>query len=413
MTSVYIAGVAMTHFGNLGRSIKDLTDEAVSKALVDAGLDTNRIGAAFYANATQGHLEGQSMIRGQIALRSLRLNGIPIVNVENACASSASALNMAYSYVRAGLADVVLAVGAEKMCGFEKERTTQVFDGAWDIAAAESSLAMLMSLGREMLPPSGVQPAPRRSVFMDIYASLARFHMNTYGSTQRQLAHISSKDHQHSTFNPHSQYRNAISVDEVLAARNISWPLTLPMCAPISDGAAAAIIVSKDVLRETNASRSVEILASTLTSGTERKPEDLEHHLCRRAAMKAYEMAGVGPEDVSVAEVHDATAFAELLQCELMGFCALGEGGLLAEAGATSYGGRIPINLSGGLQSKGHPIGATGLAQIFELVKQLRGEAKHLQVENAQIALAENGGGFAGIEEAVASVTILGRRRAA
>ena len=200
-----------------------------------------------------------------------------------------------------------------------------------------------------------------------------------------------------------------MSVDEVLAARVIAWPLTLPMCAPISDGAAAAILVSDEGRKALANGRSVRVAASVLASGSDRAPEDYEHHVCRLAALRAYETAGIGPKDVSLAEVHDASAFAEILQSEALGFFEFGEGGVMAERGETALGGRIPINPSGGLESKGHPIGATGLAQIFELVTQLRHEAGARQVEKARIALAENGGGFHGWEEAAACVTILAR----
>jgi acetyl-CoA acyltransferase len=246
-------------------------------------------------------------------------------------------------------------------------------------------------------------------VFMDVYASLAKLHMKTFGSTQRDLAVIAAKNHDHSVENPLSQYRKPMSVDEVLGARTISWPLTLPMCSPISDGAAAAIIVSESALKRFDRKRAIEIRASVVRSGVERMAQEYDKHVCRQAALAAYEQAGVAPKDVSVAEVHDASAFAELLQTELLGLCEFGEGGRFAASGASRIGGRVPVNPSGGLESKGHPIGATGLGQVYELVSQLRGEAGKRQVADARIALAENGGGFYGYEEAVACVTILGK----
>jgi len=200
-----------------------------------------------------------------------------------------------------------------------------------------------------------------------------------------------------------------MAVDEVLAARMISWPLTLPMCALISDGAAAAVLCTEEALSRFDRSRAVKVHASVLASGSNRRADDLENHLCRRAALKAYDHAGLGPKDMSVAEVHDASAFAEIVQTENLGFCEIGQGGWIAERGETSLDGRIPVNPSGGLESKGHPIGATGLGQIFELVTQLRGEAEARQVPRARFAIAENGGGFHGFEEAAACITILGR----
>lgn len=419
MSKIYIVGVGMTPFGKfLDRSIKDLTREAVEAALKDAGAHKADVDAAFFANATQSPLEGQHMVGGQIALRDMGFERLPVFNIENACASSSSALNLAYGYVRGGLAEVALAVGAEKMYGSNREKTFSIFNGAWDVHDVDQTVSRLDEIGRDVPAPAaapGSNARGERSVFMDVYASLARLHMKTFGSTQRDLAVIAAKNHDHSVENPLSQYRKPMSVDEVLGARTISWPLTLPMCSPISDGAAAALIVGESALNRfsRNSSfdrrRAVEIRASVVRSGVERTPQEYDKHVCRQAALAAYEQAAVAPQDVSVAEVHDASAFAELLQTELLGLCDFGEGGRFAASGASRIGGRIPVNPSGGLESKGHPIGATGLGQVYELVSQLRGEAGRRQVENARIALAENGGGFYGYEEAVACVTILGR----
>lgn len=410
MNDVYVAGVGMTPFGKLlDRSVKDLTREAVDNALSDAGIAKERVKVAFFANATQSPLEGQHMIAGQLALRAAGFERIPVTNVENACASGATAFHLAYTQVKAGLADVALAVGAEKMYGPDRAKMFSVFNGAWDVSNVETIQANLEHLGKDVRPPPGAAVAAERSVFMELYAALAKFHMKAFGSTQRQLAAVAAKNHRHSALNPLSQYRKEMSVDEVLAARVIAWPLTLPMCSPISDGAAAAILVSEDVRKALANKRSVRVGASVLASGSDRAPEDYEHHVCRLAALRAYEAAGVGPEEISVAEVHDASAFAEILQSEALGFFEFGQGGVMAERGETALGGRIPINPSGGLESKGHPIGATGLGQIYELVTQLRHEAGPRQVERARTALAENGGGFHGWEEAAACITILSR----
>jgi len=210
--------------------------------------------------------------------------------------------------------------------------------------------------------------------------------------------------------NPLAQYRNTYTIDEVLAAPPITYPLTLPMCAPISDGAAAAIVCSEAALmRMADRRRAIKVLASVVATGTNRRPEDVGQHITARASKLAYELAGIGPQDISLAEVHDATAIGEIVQSENLGFCAFGEGGWLAESGGTTIGGRIPINTSGGLESKGHPIGATGLGQLHELVMQLRGEAGARQVQGARLAIAENGGGLFGLEEAVCAITLLGR----
>lgn len=411
MSDIYVVGVAMTPFGKfLDKSVKDLTREAVAGALKDAGIGPEAIEAAFFANASQSAIEGQYMVGGEIALAAAGIQEIPVVNVENACASASTAFHLACTHLKAGMGEVALAIGAEKMNHPDKAKTFGVFDGAWDVHDVDESLKRLLRLGEGVERPEG-RPADAnmRSLFMDVYAALAKFHMKTFGTTERQLAAVAAKNHRHSTLNPLSQYREDMSVDEVLNARMISWPLTLPMCAPVSDGAAAAILVREEALDRFDRSRAVKVCASVLASGSERQPEELEKHVCRRAALKAYEQAGVGPDGMSVAEVHDASAFAEIVQVENLGFCAFGDGGKLAERGETALGGRLPVNPSGGLESKGHPIGATGLGQIYELVQQLRGECGPRQVEGARFAIAENGGGLRGYEEAAACITILGR----
>lgn len=407
----YIAGVGMTPTGKfLDRSIKQLTADAVNAALADAGLAVADIQAAYFSNATQGVLEGQTMVRGQIALRPLGIEGIPVYNLENACASASSAFNLAVQAVRSGEVEVALAVGAEKMFCTDKAKMFSVFDGAWDLQDIEANKTTLLAMGRGIEPPEGSTSKAPYSLFMDIYAAFGRFHMREFGTTQRQFAAVAAKNHGHSAHNPLAQYRNTYTVEQVLAAPPITYPLTLPMCAPISDGAAAAIVCSESALaRLADRRRAVRVLASVVATGSTRRPEDVGRHITVKASRLAYERAGVGPQDISVAEVHDATAIGEIVQSENLGFCEFGAGGALAESGATTIGGRIPINTSGGLESKGHPIGATGIGQLHELVTQLRGEAGSRQVQEARLAMAENGGGLYGIEEAVCAITILGR----
>ncbi len=409
---IFIAGIGMPPFGrHLECSVKDLTRQAVEAALRDAGCERGQLQAAYFANATQGHMEGQHMVRGQLALRAMGVQGIPVVNVENACASASTALHLAVQHVQSGAADIVLAVGAEKMCSTDKARMFAAFDGAWDVHDTEAGKARLLAMGQGIDLPAGSQSPRPYSVFMDIYAAMGRLHMRQFGTTQQQFAAVAAKNHGHSVHNPLAQFREAFSVAQVLAAPPISYPLTLPMCSPVSDGAAAAIVCNAAGLArlQGRAARAVRVLGCVLQTGSDREATDLDNHLVKKAAARLYEQAGVAPQDVSVAEVHDATAIGEILQSELLGLVPPGEGGPAAERGDTAIGGRIPINPSGGLESKGHPIGATGLGQVFELVTQLRGEAGARQVADARIALAENGGGLVGVEEAVACLTLLGR----
>jgi acetyl-CoA acetyltransferase len=412
MEDVFVVGVGMTPFGRLAdTSIKAMTRTATEAALADAGLPVSALQGAFFANTSQGHMERQHMIRGEIALRAMGIGGIPVVNVENACASGSTAFALAVMFVRSGEGDVALAVGAEKMFSHDRDLMFSVFDSGWDVAEAQAIRDRLLRLGEGVeVPPGTTSPKPY-SVFMDVYAAFSRFHMNRFGTTQRQIAAVAAKNHRHSVHNPLSQYRESYTVEQVLAAPPITYPLTLPMCAPISDGGAAAVVCSAAGLRRLGLDprRAVRVLASVVQTGSDREPADVERHCTALAARRAYERAGVGPRDVSVAEVHDATAMGEIIQIENLGFCGFGEGGPTSERGDTTIGGRIPVNPSGGLESKGHPVGATGLGQVHELVAQLRGEAGARQVQGARIALAENGGGLQGIEEAVACVTILGR----
>ncbi|MBP5872750.1 thiolase family protein [Streptomyces sp. LBUM 1486] len=401
---VWIVGTGMTSFGvRLDTSVKELTREAVTEALKDAGAELADIQAAYFGNTCQDVLEGQNVVGGQMALRSMGFERIPVTNVENACATATTALHQAVLHVRSGAADTVLAVGVEKTNTGDKQRMLALFDGGMDVHDPEGVETVLRELGGEV--PDDTVP---RSRFMDIYAALARAHMRDFGTTKEQLARISAKNHAHAVDNPLAHYRTALTAEHILAARTVNDPLTVPMCAPLTDGAAAAVVVNTAGLRRLTAARPVRVLACVLGTGTERAPADWATSVSRLTAQRAYEEAGVGPDDVSVAEVHDAAAFGELLQTELMGFCPIGSGGEFADSGATTLGGRLPVNSSGGLESKGHPMGASGLAQIHELARQLRGECGTRQVPGARIALAENGGGMYAGEEAVAAVTLLG-----
>lgn len=412
MEQVYVVGVGMTPFGRqLDASIKMLAHAAINDALADAGLSKEALQATFFANSTQGHMQRQHMIRGEVVMRSMGVGEIPVVNVENACASASTAFNLAVTFLKAGEGDVALAVGAEKMFSTDRALMFAAFDSAWDVEEEATIRQRLLQLGEGVeVPPDTTSPKPY-SVFMDVYAAFSRLHMKRFGTTQRQIAAVAAKNHAHSVHNPLAQFRDAYTVEEILAAPPITYPLTLPMCSPISDGAAAAVLVSESGLRRLGLDRrrAITVRASIVQTGSDRDPSEVQKHCTALGARRAYEKAGLGPGDISVAEVHDATAMGEIIQIENLGFCDFGEGGAISERGETSLGGRIPVNPSGGLESKGHPVGATGLAQVFELVAQLRGEAQARQVEGARVALAENGGGLHGIEEAVASITILSR----
>lgn len=411
MSAIYVVGVGMTPFGLfMERSIKTMVREAVSQCLEDAGACTADVGAIFFSNMGQGVLEGQTAVPGQTALRPLGFQGVPIVNLENGCASGSSALYLACTQLRAGMTDIALAVGAEKLSTPDTAARDRLFAGGMDVTDIDGAFARLRALGEGV---EGPEPRGQRSVFMDVYSYWARGHMRAFGTTQRQLAAVASKNHHHSTMNPLCQYQREFSVEEVLAGRPLTYPLTVPMCSPYSDGAAAALVCTEAGLRRLGArsARAVRLDACVLRSGVDRGLDQFwDQHITKLTADAAYAAAGICPQDVDVAEVHDATAFGELLNTENLGLVPRGEGGPAAERGETRLGGRIPVNPSGGLECRGHPLGATGLAQIFELVTQLRGEAGFRQVSGARVAAAENGGGFYGVEEASAVVTLLSRR---
>ncbi len=412
MSTVHIAGVGMTRFGRHPDSgLYDLVGEAVGLALRDAGAQRQSIDAVFYAAVTNGLFQGQYCVPGPIAMRRLGIQDVPVFSIENACASGSSALALGVQCLQAGNADVVLAVGAEKMNIPDKSRMLGFFDSGWDVSTAGANLDTMRAHGGGVEVPPGSASDRPFSVFMEVYAHFCRDHMRRYGTTPRQIAAVAAKNHVHSVHNPLSQYRNPYTIEEVLAAPPILYPLTLPMCAPISDGAAAVVLCTDRGLARLKgvAGRAVRVLASVVQTGIERSSDEPHLSVSRRAAQRAYERAGIGPGDVDVAEVHDATAMGEILNAEALMFVGPGEAGPAAERGDFSIGGRLPINPSGGLESKGHPVGATGLGQIHELVIQLRGEAGVRQVSGARVAVQENGGGLIGIEEAVAAVTVLAR----
>ena len=402
---VFIAGISMTRFGKRPEdSVKSLTAEAVTAALADAGAGVSDIEAAWFSNTRQPMLEGQNTVRGQIALRPLGLTGIPVVNVENACASGSTALLSAMQWLRAGAGDIALVVGVDKMVWPDRpERVAAAFAGGTDIHDRDGVVGYIRAMG-------GEDPGPDRSLFMDLYAAQARAHMARHGTTQEDFARVAAKNHTAGALNDRAQYRTPMTVEQVMTDRPVVFPFTRAMCAPVSDGAAASVVCSAAGLaRLGGLSRAVRVRGCALVSASDRPANDFDNHIGKRAATRAWEQAGVGPDAVDVVEVHDATSYAEVQQIENLGLAEAGTVGARLKAGDFALGGRTPVNPSGGLVSKGHPVGATGIAQLFELTSQLRGEAGARQVEGARIAVAENGGGFLGVEEAATVVTVLER----
>ena len=407
--NAYVAGVGMTRFGkHLDISLKGLAGEAIRETLADAGITGADLEVAYMGNAAGGVVQGQEMISGQVALRELGIGKIPVINVENACATSSTAFNQACAMVTLGAYDVALVCGFEKLFHEDKMRSFAAFDGAVDTENEDGVMGALETLAaRAGETVDKANAGKTRSVFMDIYSLMTIAHMKEYGTTVEQIAGVTAKNSLHGSLNPRAQFQVAMTVEEVLAAREIVWPLTLPMCSPIGDGAAAVVVVSERKAKELGLRKPVRVLSSALVSGYDEEAGDLS--VGAYAANRAYEAAGVGPSELSVIELHDASAPSEIIAYEYLGICAKGQGGTLIEDGSTRLGGRLPVNVSGGLLRKGHPIGASGAAQIVELTEQLQGRCDQRQVENARIALAHNGGGMIGTDAAATVVSILRR----
>ncbi len=411
MREVSVIGAGMVRFGKyLDTSMKVLGRDAVNNALKSAGIEAKQIEAAAVGNAMAGLITGQECVRGQVVLREMGIGGIPIVNCENACASSATAFHLAWLYVASGMYDVVLALGMEKLYHVDKKKSFAAIGSAVDVELMREMVAK-MNAEQEKLraeraargeAPSG-GAGESRSMFMDFYAASARAHMQKYGTTKEHFARIAVKNHRNGSLNPYAQYQDVCTLEDVLNSPVVAEPLTRLMCSPIGDGAAATILCASSIAHRFTA-KPVKVLASVLSSGTDHGPD--EPDVVTRVANKAYSIAGVGPEDLNVIELHDASAPAELITYEELGLCKPGEGGKLIDEGATEIDGRVAVNPSGGLLAKGHPVGATGVAQICEIFWQLRGEADKRQVRNAKIGLTENGGGMVRGEAAAMSVHV-------
>lgn len=410
---VYVIGSYSTRFQKwLDKSIKDLTRDTYLGVLEDAGMKHGRdIEFCWFSNCSMGTLWEQDLIRGHVSVAPLVEEGIfpervPIINVEGACSSASMAFHGAWKDILSGQSEVSLAIGVDKFYHKDMKAVIAAYEHGIDrldkdrLVAEYKDVATLC--GRDF------KIGTDHTIFMDTYAMQACWHMREWGTTQEQIAIAASKNHFNGSLNPKAQYQFEVPVEKVLADYLVSYPLTRSMCAPIGDGGSAAILCSEDYLKTQRPevrNRAVKVSASVLASGKHRVIS--EPSLSKWAADKAYKMAGIVATNVDIAEVHDATAFCEIYQAEMMGFCPIGAGGKFVESGATRLDGQIPINTSGGLVSKGHPVGATGLSMIYELVTQLRGEAGPRQVRSARIGLAENGGGVVSTEEFACSVTIL------
>lgn len=403
MRDVAIVGAAMTRFGKYpDRGLKDLSREAVEQALAAAGMDKRALEVAIVGNAAAGIITGQECIRAEVILREMGIDKIPMVNTENACASSSTALQLGWLYVASGMYDVALVLGVEKMYIEDKAKSMAAFSAGVDV----EQLRLIM---QQVKPPSEQAAGSEsgagksRSLFMDLYAAGARAHMARYGTTKEQFARIAVKNHFNGSLNPHAQYRERYTLEEILASPLVAEPLTRLMCAPIGDGAAAAVLVCGEKARQFT-SKPVWVRGSALVSGSDNPAADGK--ISARAAQRAFEMAGMTPRDVDVIELHDASAPAELMLYEELGLCPEGEGGRLIDEGITELGGALPVNTSGGLIAKGHPVGATGVAQAFEIWLQLRGEAGERQVPGAKVGMTHNGGGMVRGEAAATAVHI-------
>ena len=374
-----IAGIGMTRFGkHPDKSLRDLAGEAVTAALTDAGLTAEDLDCAFASNSVAGIITGQEAVRGQVSMKDLDLGGIPVFNVENACASGSTAIHLATSYLAGGAAEIALVVGYEKMVHPDKAVSFRALETCSDI---EEMKQVKARLGPE---------AAKRSVFMDLYAEKVQAYLDKTGATQRHLAQIAAKNSENGTRNPFAQFQTANDTDTVLNSRPIVAPLTLLMCSGMSDGAAALVLMTP------NAAKARQIDGPVI-AGSAIRSESFETggSQMRRVAQLAYDQAGLTPADMDLAEVHDATAPGELFAYEDIGLAEYGEGWKRVDDGSVFAGGRCPVNPSGGLLSRGHPIGATGVAQVCELALHLRGDAGERQIKGAKSGIAHCLGGQA------------------
>jgi acetyl-CoA acetyltransferase len=385
MRAVEVSGVGVTRFGkHLDLSLGDLAREALQEALGDARLTPEHVGSVIFANAAAGVLSGQEMIRGQVALKGTGLAGLPIVNAENACASGGTAAHLAWLSVAAGLTDVALAVGVEKLFHVDKQRSFDAIESGTDL-----------SLSRE---GAGVVGG---SVMMGAYAREAREYSADHGDVTDALAAIAVKNRDFATQNPCAQFRTPVTAADVAASRMVADPLRLLTCSPLTDGAAAIVFSAQGRIPLVEARPRVRVEQSALVSY--RHGESA----VRRVSEQALRAAGAAPSDVDIWQLHDACAFAELAQYEQVGIAGRGKAIDAVLSGRTSAGGDAPVNTDGGLLSRGHALGATGIAQLVELTLQLQGRADIRQVRSPRTGMAVNSGGWMGDDYAASVATLL------
>jgi len=375
MREVAMIGIGMNKWGELWtKSLRDIFVEAALEAIDDAGVD--KIDSMYIGCMSSGLFVGQEHLASLLS-DYLGMGPIPAARVESACASGGLAVRMGFIEVASGLSDIVLVGGVEKML---------------DISGDGATYALATAADQEYEVYNGV-------TFPGLYAMMAVAHMQKYGTTRKQLAQVAVKNHYHGSMNPLAQYPHQITIDEVLNSVLVADPLRILDCSPITDGAAAAILCPLDLAKKICKNPIVKIIGSghaTDTIALHSRENLYELKSTERAAQQAYKMANKQPKDIDLAEVHDCFTIAEICVIEALGLVEKGKGGEATESGLTTLGGKIPINTSGGLKAKGHPVGATGVAQIVEITKQLRGEAGKRQVQNAKIGLTQNMGGSGG-----------------
>ncbi len=386
MRPVAVVGIGKTPFGAwAGRDLRSLAVESITKCIQDSGLQPSVVQAFYLGNFAGPQFVGQNHLAPYVAAAA-GLESIPATRFEAACASSGAAFFHAWMAVAAGVYDAVLVTGVEKMTSQTTPKVAEILAGAGDLAGEVRAGA----------------------TFPALFAMIARRHMYEFGTTREQLAAVAVKNHDNGALNPDAHLRKRITIEQALAGKPVADPLTVYDCSLVSDGAASVLITTLERARDLSGKPPVVVHGIAQTSdhvALDEKPTITTFPAVRAAGEKAYAMAGVGPRDISVAELHDCFTIAEIIATEDLGFVKKGEGGPYAASGATARTGERPVNTSGGLKSKGHPVGATGVAQLCDLVLQLRGEAGERQVPNAGLGLAQNLGGSG----ATCVVTILGR----